>query len=582
MKRKVSHRVGYFSQFLLINALLVLIIMAILASVAFSLVRRQVSDQYIRESEKTFGVLYSELESRYDSFLAVIYSLYGAETIENILNTLDPEHERELLLDPQKRQQLFNILDESASVDSSISLILLYARGSGTRYVYDKHGRTFTVVDSEFPFFPELSTKREAQVTIGSRTVRLENRIETCFALGGNLGMRNLSDPPVYIAVGFNTNVFTESIQSVRSELPIRYTMRMATGDILFDSQAGRQRVGEHANETTSEFFDESRNMSYSSAIDNRVLRSNSLKAFSLIAAGLSVVTLLFFLIYGVTIHTTKHRMDELLQAMNKLGKSDLSTRIPVRGTSDEFDRIALHFNKMSRELDEYIKKAYVFELKKKNAELGELQSKISPHFLSNTIDSLRRMIAQDRLDEADEMMVMLARFYRLMIMKKSFVTISEELSTVRLYLDMMSIRYSMSFSYHIHYSKRLSGVGIIRNILQPLVENYFKHGYDPERSDNHLELVCKRKAEGVSILITDNGRGCEELALHHVRSSLSTRDDEQTDHYGLSSVYQRLRMMYGTSSTIELSSKEGSCFTVALRFPARSVAELDESISSS
>lgn len=581
-KKRFYYKVGYFSQFLLVNAVLVLLIMVILASVAFSLVQRQVIEGLVRESEKTFGILYSEFEGVHESFLAVIYNLYATGSIEVLLKAMEPQHEEQLLIEPQQRQQLFHILDKSAGADSSISMILLYNRGSGNRYVYDKHGRIFTSVDEQFPFFKELANKEQPKVTIGSRIVNLENRQEECFALGGNLGLRNLSDPPVYIAVCFTSNLFMESIQALRSDFPVYYAIYM-DDDKLFSSPGGFNNIRsqkDRALQITTQFHDENRNMYYISAMDRDVIRMNNLHSFFPIALGLFFVTLLFFIIYGITIHTTNNRMQELLQAMNKLGKSDLSARIPVRGTADEFDKIAIHFNKMSSELNEYITRAYIFELEKKNAELGELQSRISPHFLSNTIDSLRRMINQGQLGEADEMMVMLARFYRLMVMKKTFITIGEEIGTVRLYLDMMSIRYSDSFTYQIHVRNKLRAAGIIRNILQPLVENYFIHGYDSNRSDNHMDITCSIQDDRITIHISDNGRGIDAEVLQVVKSSIHSRDPGDTNHYGLASVFERLRLMYGSESSVELISDEHCAFSLCLEFPILTIRELEERIS--
>jgi len=575
---------GYFSRFLLLNTIVFLLVMGLLSFLAFSTVYQKQLENFYRESEKVVAVLIGEMEKKHTSFYQVLFRMYENGGVQGIMDLFAESGALDMQENPALRRQLFEYVDVAVATDDSISMVLFYQREDGRCYVMDRHSRTFSIVDESFPFFSELISKEHLRITMPSRSVVSLGREETGFAIGGNLSSQDFSNPSGYIAVVFSTNAFSFSIQSLGRDLPVEYAIMLSDSDsLVFDSSA-EYRNNAHGTETyesvkgnyiSTSYYDKFRDYTYLSRVPVSDLLVRSRGTYLLIAGGILAVMIVFMLMFGYTIRTTATRVRELLDGMERLGKNEFSIRLPVHGRSDEFDRLSEHFNLMCGELQNNIQKAYVFELQKNQAELGELQSRVNPHFLSNTIESLRNMLAQKHLAEVDEMMLLLARYYRLMVMGSTFVELSDELDAARLYLDMMSLRYVDRFSYDLEIDGGQEHVGVIRNILQPILENFFQHGFRSNKDDNRLHLQVRRVKQQLFLSVSDNGRGIDIVKLQSLRLLLASDDVVMSKGYGLASVSGRLRLVYGQQAEMLIDSLPDDGFKAVLRFSAEDVDSL-------
>jgi two-component system sensor histidine kinase YesM len=263
----------------------------------------------------------------------------------------------------------------------------------------------------------------------------------------------------------------------------------------------------------------------------------------------------------------------------------DLSGRIPLDKSGDEITLISRSFNRMCENLQKYIENEYILELNKKefevrlkNTEIKTLQAQINPHFMYNTLEMIRMRANKDGSRSAGEMILVLSKLLRNSIKETILVTIDEEIKTARLFIKLYEMKYD-NLSVEFDVDKTLYRYAIIRNTIQPVLENSIVHGY----RDNgifRINVSVKMNVNDTDIIITisDNGNGIARDELQNIASSLEKSHDGMPSHahIGLANVNDRLRLFFGDSGRIMVSSISGEGTVVAIRFPAKTTEEME------
>jgi len=266
-------------------------------------------------------------------------------------------------------------------------------------------------------------------------------------------------------------------------------------------------------------------------------------------------------------------RTNRIIRSMRKVETGDTSVRIQdVKG--DELGQISRSFDQMLEELTRHIDRVYKAEIKQKHTELSALQARINPHFLYNTLEVIRMRAISQGVTDVSEMIYSLAVLFKSFVQQETVVTLREEMENCRRYLELFRIRYKDKFSYTIEYDPGLAGRKMIKMSLQPIVENYIVHGIRPDDTDNVLTV---RAAEWDGILhieIKDNGTGIPAEKLEQIRASFLLPENVETSGFGLRSVQERLRLVYGAGCGVQLESEPDKGTTVKIWFPNASGEE--------
>lgn len=177
----------------------------------------------------------------------------------------------------------------------------------------------------------------------------------------------------------------------------------------------------------------------------------------------------------------------------------------------------------------------------KTQAELQTLQSRINPHFLYNSLNSIASLIHEDP-DKAEEMTLKLSKLFRYSInsMQESFSTIKEELDILNTYLDIEKIRFGNRVNFQLHIADGLQDALIPRFLIQPLVENALKHGLKDKAHGGYLSVEISLSDRGIVLLVGDNG---------------IPFPDELSVGYGLQSTYDKLQLLYGDGYEIKINN---------------------------
>lgn len=198
---------------------------------------------------------------------------------------------------------------------------------------------------------------------------------------------------------------------------------------------------------------------------------------------------------------------------------------------------------------------------KKREAELRALQAQIKPHFLFNTLMSIRCAIGNGNSKKASDMALYLSKLLRNTIVKgEEVVPLKEEISIINTYICLQNMRSYQQIQLWTDIRDNLEDFRIPKLLLQPMVENAIVHGFE-ERETGEIRLSACIKDGKVELVIRDNGKGFSENPLDHCSESV---------HFGVYSVKNRLQLYYGNNGEIRYESDEGTIVTITVPIDRR------------
>lgn len=235
----------------------------------------------------------------------------------------------------------------------------------------------------------------------------------------------------------------------------------------------------------------------------------------------------------------------------------------------NEYVMIAEALSGVSVKLDEYIRKEYLLKLKQQETAMRALRHQINPHFLYNTLESIRAraLVLKDR--ETAEAIEGLGRLYRTLIRYPEVIPLWKEAELLEMYLKLMSLRFSDTFVYRVDIEEEVKETETIAFWLQPLAENFFNHGMDRESEFNLLMLEAVKKEGGVLVTMSDNGLGIPEERLSDIRKNMIHGGDDPGADIGLRNVYMRLNYFYGDAFTMNIENQTVGGLKIDIFLPA-------------
>ena len=255
----------------------------------------------------------------------------------------------------------------------------------------------------------------------------------------------------------------------------------------------------------------------------------------------------------------------ELMESMKTLAKDNEYPRVKIV-SNDEIGMIGLEYNKMAENIETLIEKVYKMELTQKQAELEFLQMQINPHFLYNALDTISWMaLAKGNMD-VSEMTIALAELLRATIKKESFVTLREEMNTVKDYLLIQQERFGDKISAEYFVEEDAYSCMVPNFILQPVIENAIIHGLEPKIEKGKVSINISIQDEFLTFLVEDNGVGMDEKEILDLYKKCRENNTKQS--IGLKNVYRRLLLCYGEASMLKIESKKEQGTRISFLIP--------------
>ncbi|WP_133014306.1 sensor histidine kinase [Clostridium cuniculi] len=294
-----------------------------------------------------------------------------------------------------------------------------------------------------------------------------------------------------------------------------------------------------------------------------------------LIFIDILVVVVAIFIIH-IKLKNLSERMNKIITTMDQVKEGNLDVRIDITDDKDELNYIATQFNDMCIDLKNHIEISYLAEMNKKEAELSKkkaemlsLQSKINPHFLYNTLESIRMKAIANGNRDVGRMLFLLGNLFRNQLKEDDVITIEKEINYCKEYLELFKFRYDDKFNYYINCEQELLNKEIIKFVLQPLAENYTVHGIRREDYDNELHIDISKNNDNIKIVIEDNGIGIDKNKINEINQKIKEKDFSGKS-IGIANTHERIMLLYGEEYGVKVDEEFENGTRIILNIPMR------------
>ncbi|GGH36475.1 sensor histidine kinase [Paenibacillus segetis] len=293
----------------------------------------------------------------------------------------------------------------------------------------------------------------------------------------------------------------------------------------------------------------------------------------------LLVVTLLLFSIpYTILMMNILKPLTKLMRFMTRLKSENLNvlhSQVSLEGYAEievisyEFNTMLERINDLTGRLIETTTNLYQVDLEKQRAEYAYLQSQIKPHFLSNTLDSIKGIAIVKGNQEIYEMTNALSTMLRYIIKEKDEVSLGEELKIAEACVKIHQGRFPDKMTFEFYCPEEFLPIPVPKMFIQPIIENALSHGLEPRGKGGSLLLSVEKSATNCLVItIIDNGVGLSPYDLSNLIDRLNSKNVTSTEHIGVQNVHNRIWMKYGDPYGVNIHSVEGQGTTVIIQLP--------------
>ena len=267
-------------------------------------------------------------------------------------------------------------------------------------------------------------------------------------------------------------------------------------------------------------------------------------------------------------------RIQSLQDKMHSVADGNFELTDDIKG-SDEIYDLYEDLKKMVDSMQNLINAAYKakiqsesFKLNQVEAEFKALASQINPHFLYNTLETIRMKAYCNNDKETADLVKKLGKFMRRCLeVKDGMVTLESELEFTKSYLELQAARFGdrVSYSIYCEVDKRYM---VLPLIIQPIVENAFVHGIEGEKANGRITVKVMYKGENVEICVSDNGQGISKAKLAELLEKLERNDTSSGKSIGLTNVNKRIKMYHGEQYGLSVKTAVGKGTDISIILP--------------
>ena len=290
------------------------------------------------------------------------------------------------------------------------------------------------------------------------------------------------------------------------------------------------------------------------------------LRTFTFVVSlGLLMICLLatFFAIYSQL-----RPLFKLKEQMQQVMAGNLNAEIATTDSKDEISSLSRTFNNMVTEIGHLIEEIQVTQKRESELRFEMLLAQINPHFLFNTLNSIKWMSVMSGTEHITNTITALGRLLEISMNKVNDVLpIEEELENIKSYIKIQQVRYPGRFDVAYHIEEGILKEHTLKLILQPLVENSILH---IEARDFLMIDISGRCENGIIILqVQDNGTGMDADTMKEIlKPKKQGKKGYVFSGLGVSNVQERIQLAYGPDYGLQYDSDGNSFTTVTIRFP--------------
>ncbi|MDO4272370.1 MAG: histidine kinase [Eubacteriales bacterium] len=281
------------------------------------------------------------------------------------------------------------------------------------------------------------------------------------------------------------------------------------------------------------------------------------------ITVSMAVVLLIGTLVIVIyAVNRITNPLHSMTEAMEGVVSDNFETKLPV-DSDDEIGYLSETFNSMGEKLQEYFKQLVKKMEKEQEMKFGLLISQIDPHFVCNTLNTIKYLAMQKRTDDVQKVASALSNILRDRLRVKNFQiydTVQQEVDTIRQYLAIQEYRYGGEIRLECQIDEDVKECRIPKNMMQPLVENALFHGLADEDDGTVkgiIRIQVRKQGDGLSMVVADNGAGISPEQVEKLLSNEYGASEQKKGHgIGIANIVERLEILYGDLAEFRIRSE--------------------------
>lgn len=282
------------------------------------------------------------------------------------------------------------------------------------------------------------------------------------------------------------------------------------------------------------------------------------------------ILTLSIYIVIsiGIVIIFTKYiyksiynPIDNLVRGMDKVVDGCFDFKVKDEG-NDEISLLTKQFNGLVHKINTLLNEVKHEQILKRESEIKMLQAQINPHFLFNTLNTLKWIAVMNEDTSVSNGLGALAKLLRdTIVNSKEFITVREEIDNIKNYIVIQKLRYGDSFDVNYNIKEDVYELKIIKFILQPIVENCILHGFDEDKDNQKIDIYISKMEKYLEIIIRDNGKGFDS-------KESKKKNKGNLSGIGYKNVFERIKLTYGADCEMDLKSIIGYGTEVRILIP--------------
>lgn len=322
-----------------------------------------------------------------------------------------------------------------------------------------------------------------------------------------------------------------------------------------------------------SAYLDGNSGMTVFSFVPDRLLNEGLIPIF-LVLAGIYLLVAVLAVILSIYFSRRFTKPIQVIkEAMTEFDGNNFDRTIDLH-TNTELDEIGHSYNKMLDNIRRLLDEIKDQERELRRTELNMLISQINPHFLYNTLDTIYMLARINKEETTMRMIQALSKYLRLSLNKGSdIVSVDDELENVKSYMEIQQIRNQSLFTYEIDCQVDAAQTYVLKLILQPLVENAVKYGFQDIFEGGVIRIVVKKDEGALYLSVANNGTPIEQSMMEKINhmnqlpvSELKDCFPDKKHGYGVVNILTRLRLKYGDGAAFYCEAEaDGTTCTIKI-----------------
>lgn len=288
--------------------------------------------------------------------------------------------------------------------------------------------------------------------------------------------------------------------------------------------------------------------------------------AYTNILVGIGV-GLLGLIMIGILAYYISRPIKNLSQKVLSIKGGNLS--VPFNNNrEDEIGHLEKHMKEMLERINLHIDREYKLEIENRKNQLRALKSQVNPHFLFNALQSIGAVALQYNSPKIYQLVTSLSKMMRYSIRADQWVLVREEMDYIKAYLTLQRERFGSKLKYSININEVIQEIKIPSMILQPLVENYFKHCYEQGYFDSQLNITGEIKEDFLYLIVENDYSSLSAEELERLNNNIYCAPypgDFSHEHIGLKNIHDRLLLNYEAKAGLEIDTNNGQGFIVKI-----------------